>query len=154
MFLCRNVWSRTRTSDGGKSEALFWYWRYFIVRVQFSFYICCLSLDCRQPEQETPFKSKLRFLLIITCWSTFRAKHHKVPPVGRIRSTSRVTKNLKMGVRENFRPPTGADVSNIPTNIIKEKSKVTKPRAGKTWVAQIDQLNKRMHKVFLHWFIN
>ena len=45
-------------------------------------------------------------------------------------------------------------VSNLPTNIIKEKSKLIKPRAEKIWVAQIYQFNKHKHKVSLHWFIN
>ena len=35
------------------------------------------------------------------------------------------------GSREIFRPLHRQDVSNVPTNIIKEKSKLTKPRAEK-----------------------
>ena len=38
---------------------------------------------------------------------------------------------MKMGGRGNFRPIYREDVSNVPTNIMKEKSKLTKPKAEK-----------------------
>ena len=55
--------------------------------------------------------------------------------------------------RGNFRPMYRQDVSYEPTNIIKEKSKLTKPIEEKTWIAQMYQFYKRKHTVSLNWFM-
>ena len=50
--------------------------------------------------------------------------------IGPLTSISHVARNLKVGGRGSFGQMYRQDVSNLLTNI-KEKSKLTKPRAGK-----------------------